>query len=618
MELLYIWIGDNPIDTLQQEFCFTPEYDIYLDTQNDALIIEKKNTLNIFKKDTILNISGIVGENGTGKTTLLNKLGNMSDTRIKPKNKSKIKKEFIAVFYDNGFVILNSTNHEIYFNSHIIHCFETYSSSSKYNEDSYLDQLSKVYLTNSELTGENYYSKQGKLDYINLSNKTLQVLGKDYFKLKGTLDNQYALNNIKINIMQSIFPNFIDNRFHSLIDINFLVYVKRLKNEFIGKDISNIQFKIDKITDYISSDLEDLDYYKRDFHKNDVEEFERKFEILNKHITLSNKLESSLVMNLTGELIYCYSEFSKYVEDCNTIELLHNKCKQFITEYLFENTKEKEYFENAIKEIDEFKGINYKRKGKYYISGINSFWNLINKFVFKKYSFILKYIHIIDEYTSSGERAILNFMSRIYFLSRMDDYLGKNIFELSHNVLLLIDEIDLYLHPAWQQKIIKILINELNECFPNYKFQIIFSTHSPIVLSNIPTQNCIFLKKNTEGKVIKKEVGQTFGCNIFNLYKDAFFLENGNTIGEYAKDFINQLAKDIKDKDHYNEYCYNKENINKKIDLIGEPIIQNHLRKLINEPKKNKIDSSQKNDMIRFLEKQKREIENKINELKKQ
>ena len=78
------------------------------------------------------------------------------------------------------------------------------------------------------------------------------------------------------------------------------------------------------------------------------------------------------------------------------------------------------------------------------------------------------------------------------------------------------------------------------------------------------------------------------------------------------------MAKDIKDKDHYNEDCYNKENINKKIDLIGEPIIQNHLRKLINEPKKNKIYSNQKEDMIRFLEKQKREIENKINELKKQ
>ena len=34
--------------------------------------------------------------------------------------------------------------------------------------------------------------------------------------------------------------------------------------------------------------------------------------------------------------------------------------------------------------------------------------------------------------------------------------------------------------------------------------------------------------------------------------------------------------------------------------------------------KKNKLDSSQNEEMIRFLEKQKREIENKINELKKQ
>ena len=43
-----------------------------------------------------------------------------------------------------------------------------------------------------------------------------------------------------------------------------------------------------------------------------------------------------------------------------------------------------------------------------------------------------------------------------------------------------------------------------------------------------------------------------------------------------------------------------------------------YLRKLINEPKKNKLDSSQNEEMIRFLEKQKREIENKINELKNQ
>lgn len=208
-------------------------------------------------------------------------------------------------------------------------------------------------------------------------------------------------------------------------------------------------------------------------------------------------------------------------------------------------------------------------------------------------------------------------MSRIYFLSKIKDYFKDYFkdkgYKLRENILLLIDEIDLYLHPAWQQKIITTLINELNECFPDNVFQIVFSTHSPIVLSDMPTQNCIFLKKDHTGIIMKKEVKQTFGCNIFNLYKDAFFLENGNTFGEYSRTFINNIAKEIK-----TGKFDDKENINRLIDLIGEPIIQNHLRKLINEPKKNKLDSSQNEEMIRFLEKQKREIENKINELKKQ
>lgn len=202
-------------------------------------------------------------------------------------------------------------------------------------------------------------------------------------------------------------------------------------------------------------------------------------------------------------------------------------------------------------------------------------------------------------------------MARIYFLSKINFYFKDQNIKIRNNILLLIDEIDLYLHPAWQQKIISILIKELNKCFPKYKFQIIFTTHSPIVLSDIPAQNCVFLRKDNEGNILKEEIGQSFGCSIFNLYKNAFFLEHGNTIGEYAKNFINEVAAEIKNK------TYNKEEIYKKIDLIGEPIIQNHLRKLIEEPKKKMIDSFDREEMIQFLEKQKIEIENKINDLKK-
>ena len=76
--------------------------------------------------------------------------------------------------------------------------------------------------------------------------------------------------------------------------------------------------------------------------------------------------------------------------------------------------------------------------------------------------------------------------------------------------------------------------------------------------------------------------------------------------GEYSRTFINNIAKEIK-----TGKFDDKENINRLIDLIGEPIIQNHLRKLINEPKKNKLDSSQNEEMIRFLEKQKEKSKTK-------
>lgn len=612
MELLYIWIGDNPIDTLQQEFCFTPEYDIHFDNLNNELFIEKENIPNIFKIDKILNISGIVGENGTGKTTLLNKLGSISDIKLKSQ-KSKVKKEFIAVFYDDDFVIFNSTNQKIKVEGEVTDYLINYSSSKI---DVNLDQLSKVYLTNSNFSGENYYLKLGEIDYINLSSKTFEIFEKDFFSYKGSLNDQRGVNNTKFDVMQSIFPNFMGNRFRSLIDMDFLVYVKGLKDKFIGKDISNIQFKIDKIDDFISSDLNDLNYYTKKYHENGVKEFEKKFIKLHTNINSNNDITFSLIMNLAGELIYCYPDFNEYIEKCVKIEDLYEKCEGFIKEHTFtdsKDNKEKEYFKNAIKEIDKIKRKNFEINGNYYTKSINYFWDTIEEFVYNKTSFVLKYIHILDEYTSSGERAILNFMSRIYFLLKIKDYFKDKDYKLRKNILLLIDEIDLYLHPAWQQKIITTLINELNECFPDNVFQIVFSTHSPIVLSDMPTQNCIFLKKDHTGIIMKKEVKQTFGCNIFNLYKDAFFLENGNTFGEYSRTFINNIAKEIK-----TGKFDDKENINRLIDLIGEPIIQNHLRKLINEPKKNKLDSSQNEEMIRFLEKQKREIENKINELKKQ
>lgn len=103
---------------------------------------------------------------------------------------------------------------------------------------------------------------------------------------------------------------------------------------------------------------------------------------------------------------------------------------------------------------------------------------------------------------------------------------GKGI-QWNTNILLLIDEIDLYLHPEWQRRIVRDLLSLLRRQFKGHYFQIILTSHSPIVLSDIPVENCIFLKKKSNGTVCQEERNtQTFGANIYTLYKDAFFLSD--------------------------------------------------------------------------------------------
>ena len=57
--------------------------------------------------------------------------------------------------------------------------------------------------------------------------------------------------------------------------------------------------------------------------------------------------------------------------------------------------------------------------------------------------------------------------------------------------IVLIDEIDLHLHPEWQHRVIP----QLRKTFPNCQF--VLTTHSPQVLSNIPARNiwCLIQKK---------------------------------------------------------------------------------------------------------------------------
>lgn len=56
--------------------------------------------------------------------------------------------------------------------------------------------------------------------------------------------------------------------------------------------------------------------------------------------------------------------------------------------------------------------------------------------------------------------------------------------------LVLVDEIDLHLHPTWQKRI----LTDLMEIFP--KVQFVVSTHAPEVINSVASDSVIILKNN--------------------------------------------------------------------------------------------------------------------------
>ena len=66
--------------------------------------------------------------------------------------------------------------------------------------------------------------------------------------------------------------------------------------------------------------------------------------------------------------------------------------------------------------------------------------------------------------------------------------------------IIMIDEIDIHLHPQWQAKLVKVL----TETFP--KAQIIATTHSPSVLQNAKANEIIPLYRDAEDNICIKEL----------------------------------------------------------------------------------------------------------------
>ena len=215
--------------------------------------------------------------------------------------------------------------------------------------------------------------------------------------------------------------------------------------------------------------------------------------------------------------------------------------------------------------------------------------------------FHYQFLHVY----SSGQQTFLNFYSRFYYaknqLNKVENYENESFRD---QIIVFFDEGEVALHPEWQRRFFKRAISFISELFNDRKIQIILTTHSPFVLSDIPKQNIIFLERDENGNTKLADVDRedTFGANIYTLLSDSFFMEN--TIGEFAREKIKWALEKLDPKIQSEISDSEKAEINYIISLIGEPIIKDQMEYLFR--------MRFENDEVELLKQQVKELQDQL------
>lgn len=105
-------------------------------------------------------------------------------------------------------------------------------------------------------------------------------------------------------------------------------------------------------------------------------------------------------------------------------------------------------------------------------------------------------------YMSDGLQSMINIVSEIaHRCIELNGFLGKDAVKKTPGVVI-IDELDLYLHPRWQRHI----LSDLMKAFPEIQF--IVSTHSPFIVQSLKENQLISFDDgaNTAGEPFRESV----------------------------------------------------------------------------------------------------------------
>lgn len=544
MELVYLWVEEYK-NIYHQGFNFSPRFECkYDENTNELTIDENKEFVSIFPDN--INITAIVGENGSGKTSLIDFI----HTSINVKNKKK-------------FLFLFSDNNQKYYISNLNLSKINVTLLNQFNFNKYDFTIPKNIIINTKSYDMNSTLKF----FISIFDKVEKNL---FFNPNSILINENQEKKIKIisELLENIKEK--ENLEEELSKIN--IYTLDVINKFFNNE-EYIDFLCDKY-EYTGDIDEFYDENERKTLRKTLKanKFYKDFlhYLLNLLIALNNNLLQKPINPFTKYIQNkAVSYLFRNIQKVNSIvDFLHELSEsEFISPIDFDEEEElgknKTFGEDCSDYLDVEKYFDKKIElSKIKIHKVQKFKELLsfNFFDDKDVSF--------NDF-SEGEKNL--------FLSTLEIYFQF----LKENKIILLDEIELFLHPQWQKQ----YINNLLKLFEFNNVHFIFVTHSPFILSDLPKENIIFLeqykkdedKNQKEGncKIANPDINQTFGANIHTLLSHGFFMENG-LMGEFAKSKIRTIQITYK----YILHRHKQKSLNKKEHKKSRRFVKIQLKKL--------------------------------------
>ncbi|MCC8423585.1 hypothetical protein [Mucilaginibacter sp. UR6-11] len=195
---------------------------------------------------------------------------------------------------------------------------------------------------------------------------------------------------------------------------------------------------------------------------------------------------------------------------------------------------------------------------------------------------LLNYLDFFLPRLSSGELGYLTLFSRFYALVSHTHALSVSLEDHERNLVILIDEGDLYFHPQWQTQYLAFLNEFLPQILGDRSIQLILTSHSQFLPSDLPVDHLLFLKRESyddNGKTAYKAAvvegpERTFAANIHDLLADTFFMQ-GAHMGEFAKQQLYILLDILEGKQQRGNWTLSQ--IKRLIAEVGEPWMRSRL-----------------------------------------